>query len=375
MEKGKIRVAQMIGSVFEGGVESCIMNYFSSIDVSKVTFDFYVDRASKIIDQKKIEDLGGRVIITPHYTHIFKYLRFIGKHFKKEKYDVVHANMSSLNFIPLTIAKMCGIKVRISHSHTTSSGKDRLHDLFKKILRPFSKIGATDLFACSEKSARWLYGNKDFDEGRVYIANNAINMARFRFSEETRESVRNDLGIGENTLLLGQIGRFCEAKNHKFLLEIFSSIRERQPDSRLILVGEGPLCEETKKYAQKIGVSDYVLFLGSSKTPEKYYNAMDVFVLPSIFEGFPVVAVEAQANGLYCFFSTEVTKEAKLLDTTMYIPLSDGKEKWADAIMNTNLKCNRENGYHVLSESRYSISKEAKRLFDKYEEFVKRGDR
>lgn len=375
MEKEKIKVAQMIGSVFEGGVESCIMNYFSSIDVSKVTFDFYVDRASKIIDQKKIEDLGGRVVITPHYTHIFNYLRFIRKHFKSEKYDVVHANMSSLNFIPLTIAKICGIKVRISHSHTTSSGKDRLHDFFKKILRPFSKIGATDLFACSEKSARWLYGRKVFDEGRVYIANNAIDMSRFRFSEETRYSVRNDLGIGEDTLLLGHIGRFCEAKNHKFLLDIFSSVREKQPDSKLILVGEGPLCDDTKRYAEKIGVSNDVLFLGSSKTPEMYYNAMDAFVLPSIFEGFPVVAVEAQTNGLCCFFSTEVTKEAKLLDTTMYIPLSDGKDKWADAILKINKDHDREYGYSVLSESKYSISKESKRLLDKYEEFVKRENR
>ena len=375
MEKRKIKVAQMIGSVFEGGFESCIMNYFSAIDTSKVTFDFYVDRASKIIDQKKIEELGGRVIITPHYTHIFKYLKFIRAHFKSEGYDVVHANMSSLNFIPLTVAKICGIKVRISHSHTTSSGKDRVHDFFKKILRPFSKIGATDLFACSEKSARWLYGNKDFDNGRVYIVNNAIIMTRFRFSEGTRNRVRKDLGLGDDTLLLGHIGRFCEAKNHKFLLDIFSSVREKQPDSKLILVGEGPLCEETKKYAESIGVSDDVLFLGSSKTPEIYYNAMDIFVLPSIFEGFPVVAVEAQTNGLRCFFSTEVTKEAKLLDTTLYLPLSNGKDKWAEDILNSDNDLDREYGYSVLSESKYSISKEAERLLEKYEELVKREER
>lgn len=375
MENSKIRVAQMIGSVFEGGVESCIMNYFSAIDNSKVTFDFYVDRASKIIDQKKIEELGGRVIITPHYTHIFKYLKFIKEHFKSGGYDVVHANMSSLNFIPLTIAKICGIRVRISHSHTTSSGKDRVHDFFKKILRPFSKIGATDLFACSEKSARWLYGNKDFDEGRVYIVNNAINMSRFRFSDETRNIVRKDLGIGDDTLLLGHIGRFCEAKNHKFLLDIFSSVREKNPDSKLILVGEGPLCEETKEYAEKIGVSEDVMFLGSSKTPEKYYNAMDIFVLPSIFEGFPVVAVEAQTNGLRCFFSAEVTKEAKLLDTTLYLPLSNGKDKWAEDILNSDNDLDREYGYSVLSESKYSISKEAERLLEKYEELVKREER
>lgn len=375
MENSKIRVAQMIGSVFEGGVESCIMNYFSAIDNSKVTFDFYVDRASKIIDQKKIEELGGRVIITPHYTHIFKYLKFIKEHFKSGGYDVVHANMSSLNFIPLTIAKICGIRVRISHSHTTSSGKDRVHDFFKKILRPFSKIGATDLFACSEKSARWLYGNKDFDEGRVYIVNNAINMSRFRFSDETRNIVRKDLGIGDDTLLLGHIGRFCEAKNHKFLLDIFSSVREKHPDSKLILVGEGPLCEETKEYAEKIGVSEDVMFLGSSKTPEKYYNAMDAFVLPSIFEGFPVVAVESQTNGLRCFFSSEVTNEAKLLDTTIYLPLANGKEKWADVIVNSDKNLDREYGYFVLSESNYSISKEAERLLDKYKEFVKREER
>ena len=371
MEKGKIRVAQMIGSVFESGVESCIMNYYSAIDASKVSFDFFVDRASKIIDQEKIEALGGRVIVTPHYTHILKYIKFVKAHFKEVGYDIVHANMTSLNFIPLTIAKTCGIKVRISHAHSTSNGKEKLHDLIKRILRPFSKIGATDLFACSEKAARWLYGDKCYEDGEVYIVNNAIDLSRFRYSEEERNRVRKELGIGNDIFVLGHIGRFCDQKNHKFLLDVFSSIKEKNSNSKLVLVGEGPLYEETKNYAALLKVERDVLFIGSSKTPEIYYNAMDAFVLPSLYEGLPIVAVEAQANGLLCFFSTEVTKEAKLLDSTQYLPLECGKDKWAHEILKRGGE-KRENGYLVLSESKYSIGGEAKRLLAKYEELMNR---
>ena len=375
LENGKIKTAQMIGSVFEGGVESCIMNYFSAIDTSKVTFDFYVDRASKIIDREKIEALGGRVIVTPHYTHIFKYIKFVREHFKSEAYDIVHANMTSLNFIPLSIAKKCEVKVRISHAHSTSNGKEKLHDLIKKTLRPFSKVGATDLFACSEKAARWLYGDKEYEKGEVYIVNNAIDLSRFRYSDEVRSRVREKLGIGEKTLVLGHIGRFCEQKNHKFLLDVFSCVKEKHKDSKLILVGEGPLFEETKAYAESKGLSGDVLFLGSSRTPEIYYSAMDAFVLPSLYEGLPIVAVEAQANGLCCFFSDEVTKEAKLLETTRYLSLEDGKEKWTDAILHIKDDVDREYGYSVLSKSKYSISNEAKRLLCRYEELLIREKR
>lgn len=373
MKSEKIRVAQMIGSVFEGGVESCIMNYFSAIDTSKVTFDFYVDRASKIIDQEKIEALGGRVIVTPHYTHIFKYLKFIKAYFLAEKYDIVHANMTSLNFIPLIVAKKCGIKVRISHAHSTSNGKEKIHNLVKKILRPFSKLGATDLFACSEKAARWLYGAEPFKKGEVYIVNNAVDLSRFRFSIDTRNKVRKELGIKENTLLVGHIGRFCQQKNHKFLLDIFALLKKTHKESKLILVGEGPLYEETKAYAEGLGLLDDVFFVGSSKTPEVYYSAMDIFVLPSLYEGLPIVAVEAQANGLKCIFSDEVTKEAKLLDSTEYLSLSEGKEKWVQEILKGGV-IDRDYGYSVLSESKYSIEAESKRLLEKYEELVKSNE-
>ena len=125
----KIKIAQMIGSVFEGGVEACVMNYYKAIDTSKVEFHFFVDRASKIIDKDKIESLGGKVIITPHYTHLFKYIRFVRKKFKENNYDIVHAEMTTLNFIPLLLAKSVGIKVRISHGHSTSNEKEKAKNL------------------------------------------------------------------------------------------------------------------------------------------------------------------------------------------------------------------------------------------------------
>ena len=367
----KIKIAQMIGSVFEGGVEACVMNYYKAIDTSKVEFHFFVDRASKIIDKDKIESLGGKVIITPHYTHLFKYIRFVRKKFKENNYDIVHAEMTTLNFIPLLLAKSVGIKVRISHGHSTSNEKEKAKNLVKSILKPLSRCGANHYFACSEKAGRWLYGNKFFSSGRVEIINNAIDLRKFKFSKEEREETREKLGIKKDSFVVGHIGRFCAQKNHAFLLSIFDSILKLKPDSVLLLIGEGEDFEKTKKTASSMGIYEKVLFLGSQKNPEDYYNAMDVFVLPSLYEGLPIVSIEAQTNGLPCFFSTEVTREAKILDSTIYLPLDMNPSEWAGKIVQTVFSEDARNiGFDVLSNTKYSIEKEAENLLELYTSYL-----
>lgn len=371
----KIKVAQMIGSVVEGGVESCVMNYYKAIDSARVEFDFFVDRDSKIIDRKQIETLGGKVIITPHYTDIFRYISFVKRKFKENGYDIVHAEMTTLNFIPLLIAKSAGIKVRISHGHSTSNQKERIRNLIKNVLRPFSRWGANVCFACSEKAGRWLYGDRYYNSGKVTIINNAIELERFRFSMETRQRIREQLAISTETFVVGHIGRFCAQKNHAYLLSIFKGILENRLDSLLLLVGEGDMMDETKALASSLGVSEKVLFLGSQKRPEDFYNAMDVFALPSLYEGLPIVAVEAQTNGLPCFFSTEVTKEANLLDSTEYLTLDD-PEEWKRKVSSVTFsEEERLKGYSVMSETKYSIRKEAGKLLELYTSLLKEKDR
>ena len=181
VENKKIRVAQIIGKACNGGVEACIFNYFKAIDKSKVTFDFFVENTSDIINKDVIESMGGRVIITPKYTNLFKYLSFLRKKFKQEKYDIVHSNINTLSVFPLFTAWLAGIKVRIAHSHSTSNKKEHLRNLIKGILRPFSKVFATHYFACSELAGRWLFGNRTFNKGKVFVLNNAIDIDRFKF--------------------------------------------------------------------------------------------------------------------------------------------------------------------------------------------------
>ena len=370
----KIKVAQMIGSVVEGGVESCVMNYYKAIDSTRVEFDFFVDRDSKINDRKQIEALGGKVIITPHYTDIFRYISFVKRKFKENGYDIVHAEMTTLNFIPLLIAKSADIKVRISHGHSTSNQKERIRNLIKNVLRPFSRWGANACFACSEKAGRWLYGDRYYNSGKVTIINNAIELERFRFSMETRQRIREKLAISPETFVVGHIGRFCAQKNHAYLLSIFKGILEKRPDSLLLLVGEGDMMDETKALASSLGISDKVLFLGSQKRPEDFYNAMDVFALPSLYEGLPIVAIEAQTNGLPCFFSTEVTKEANLLDSTEYLTLDD-PEEWKGKVSSVTFsEEERLKGYSVMSETKYSIRKEAGKLLELYTSFLEENN-
>lgn len=367
----KLKVAQMIGSVFEGGVEACVMNYYKAIDTSKVEFDFFVDRASKIIDQERIEVLGGRIIVTPHYTHIFKYIKFVRKQFKENNYDIVHAEMTTLNFIPLLIAKSVGIKVRIAHGHSTSNEKEKVKNMLKRILLPFSKCGANYYFACSEKVGRWLYGEKYFESGNVTIINNAIDLQIFRFSEKKRREMREKLKIDPDAFVVGHIGRFCAQKNHEFLLSVFSSLLKIIPNSVLILVGEGEDSGRIKELASTMGISDKTLFMGSRKDPQNFYNAMDVFVLPSLYEGLPIVSIEAQTNGLPCFFSTEVTKEAGILDSTVFLPLEENPSEWAARIVRVKYsEDSRNKGFDVLVNTKYSIKKEAEKLLGLYTSFT-----
>ncbi|MBQ0072061.1 MAG: glycosyltransferase, partial [Spirochaetales bacterium] len=171
----------------------------------------------------------------------------------------------------------------------------------------------------------------------------------------------------KDAFVIGHIGRFCAQKNHKFLLDAFRLVAQKNPEARLLLVGEGPLFEETIALSKELGIEEKVLFLGSVKNPEDYYSAMDLFVLPSLYEGLPVVAVEAQTNGLQCLFSTEVTKEAKLLESTDYLALSDGAEVWAKKMENPSV-LDRKEGLRVMSTTIYSIHSEAKKLLAKYKE-------
>ena len=312
-----------MGKWVGGGVESVIMNYYRHLDHSKVQFDFICDEDSTRIPYDEIKKLGGRVFLVPKYQNLPKYLKALEKLFKENQYRIVHSNINTLSVFPLYAAKKAGVPIRISHSHSTSNPKEWKRNLIKNILRPFSKRYATDYFACSELAGRYLFGNKAFDQGKVKIIHNAIDIEKFKFDEVARKKLRKGFGIKDSTIVIGHVGRFVQQKNHTFLVDVFNEYYKKNPDSKLLLVGSGPLEDEIKKKVERLGLKDSVLFLGQRDDINKLYSVMDVFCLPSLYEGLPVVGVEAQAAGLPTIFSNRISKEVIVSSYAKIVSIQD----------------------------------------------------
>ena len=335
-EKKPIIVAQVMGKWLGNGVESVIMNYYRHLDHSKVQFDFICDEDSTRIPYEEIKKLGGLVFLVPKYQKLPKYLKALEKLFKENKYRIVHANINTLSVFPLYAAKKAGVPVRISHSHSTSNIKEWKRNLIKNLLRPFSKRYATDYFACSELAGRYLFGNKAFDRGEVKIIHNAIDIDKFRFDEVARKKLRKEFGIKDSTIVIGHVGRFVQQKNHTFLVDVFKEYHEKNSDSKLLLVGSGPLENKIKKKVEKLGLKNSVLFLGQRDDINKLYSVMDIFCLPSLYEGLPVVGVEAQATGLPCMFSDRITDDIIASKNVILIGLD--LRKWFTVLNSINCR-------------------------------------
>ena len=360
-----IRVAQIIGKAINGGTESFAMNYYTHIDRSKIQFDFFVESTSKIIDKEKIESLGGKVVIIPSYTHVFAYIKTLKRLFKDGNYDIVHSNMNALSVFALYAAKKAGVKVRIAHSHSTTNKKEHLRNFIKNILRLFSKKYATHYFACSELAGRWLFGDKTFDKGEVIIINNAIELEKYKFNQSTRDSLRAKYGLS-NQFVIGHVGRFMSQKNHTFLIDIFNEVQKHCTDARLLLIGDGPLYEEIVNKVHTFNFNDKVIFTGVKQNAFDYYNAMDVFILPSLYEGLGMVLIEAQANGLPCVASTEVPRDVNVAGQVDFFNLNDSAEYWANHIVNLDIKTDRGAYFYKLRNSIFDIQSETQKLEELY---------
>lgn len=323
-----IRIAHIIGKWIGGGVESVVMNYYRHIDRTKIQFDFICDEDSTNIPYEEIDKLGGKVILIPPYQKVIKYHKELKRVFKEGNYRIVHSHINTLSVFSLFAAKCAGVPVRIAHSHSTTNKKEKKKNLMKQILRPFSKMFATNYMCCSELAGRWLFGNKEYDKGNVYLLNNAIDLDKFKYDEKIRENKRKELNIDDDTLVIGHVGRFVEQKNHRFLIDIFNEVHKQNNNSILLLAGQGPLMEEMKEKVRNLGLEKNVKFLGQRDDISELYQAFDIFCLPSLYEGLPVVGVEAQATGNLCVFSNEMTKETKVLKTTEFLSLDQSTKKW-----------------------------------------------
>lgn len=333
-----IRVLQVGMTDNLGGIETFLMNYYRHIDKSKIQFDFINIYEDNLCFSDEIQKMGGLIYkVSNYYKHPLKYIHEVVDIINSNNYKIVHCNMNSAAIIyPLIACKLSNAKIVISHSHNSSSDKGLLKEILHNINKNFIPFLATDYFACSDIAGKWFFSQKIRNSKNYKIIYNAVDLEKFKYNELKRINKRKELNIANNTFVIGHVGRFCKQKNHRFLLNFFAQFHNENNNSKLILIGQGPLMEKMKEQVKKLNIENDVLFLGQRNDINELYFAMDAFALPSLYEGLPLVGVEAQTSGLKCYFSDNITKELSLSNSCEYLPLM--VNEWVKKIKPINYK-------------------------------------
>ena len=356
----------IIGKMDSGGKKNLVMEYYRHIDKNKIQFDFICDSDSKAIPDEEIKSLGGRVYIIPPYQKILANMREMKRICKANKYPIMHAWNSTMNLFPMKVAKSTGIPVRISESLSMAHEGDWKTKI-KKLLRPMSKLYATHYMSCGDDCGRWQFGNELFDAGKVDVFKTVINTKFNDYNLELREKTRKDFGW-EDKMVVGHIGRFTPQKNSVHLIEIFAAVAKKETKAVLCLIGDGELKNQMMAKIKELGIENRVDYLGRREDIQQFYNAMDCFLLPSLYEGLPVVGLEAESCGLPMFFSTEVTREANACELGHFIGLDESEDHWADEIlkaMKENMPIRRSHAKEV-ADAGFDSASEAIRLQQYY---------
>lgn len=395
----RIRVLHVLGGVGLGGAESRIMDLYRQMDREEIQFDFLVHssalnyrhssftedegkdgslagpegsrggRKPEFYDEE-IRRLGGHIYVLPKFK-VYNYVSyrravkdFFGKH---HEFRVVQGHMTSTAGIYLPIAKRSGVPVTVAHSRNAGVVKGPKGTATKFFRR--NLVNKADYcFACSRLAGEDVFGKEAMDRGRVKIIHNAIDAGRFTYDSRRRAEVREKLGLREE-LVLGHVGRFNYQKNHPYLIDIFAAVCKCRQDAALLLLGEGADQERIREKCRLLGIENKVRFLGNQKRPEDYYQAMDIFLLPSFFEGLPGVLVEAQAAGLKCFVSDTVTREAEATDLVTYLSIEQPADRWA-GIIQAEAVYERQNTYRQMKEAGFDVAAQAAG----YRLFYQKGD-
>ena len=358
------RVLQVVTHMNRGGLETMLMNYYRSIDREQLQFDFLTHRPYEGDYGEEIKQMGGKIyhlpILNPFSGSYKKTLRlFFSEH---PEYQIVHVHQDCLSGAILKIAKECGIKVRIAHSHSASQDKDIKYPI-KLLFRRNITRHATALMACGSDAGNWMFHGADF-----LVLNNAIDTHLYVCNSAKRDRMRTKLGIDQDELVIGHVGRLDYPKNHLFLVDIFHQVKRLIPHAKLLLIGDdtGDFADRTKEKVRSLGFEDSVIFAGIRSDVPDLLQAMDVFVFPSNYEGLPMTMVEAQAAGLPCLISDKVPIECKMTDLVQQIPLSAGAEVWAKAAMKSAKETVREDTSVQIKAAGFDIAENAKWLQNYY---------
>lgn len=367
----KVKICHVIGDFINGGVESVIYNYFSHIDLSK--FDVHIIGHGITVKEcaDRFVKLGFTIHnVTPKRQSFIKNLKEMNSIIKNNKFDVVHSHMTEWACIPMFLAFLNNVKVRINHSHMAEKPTGLKNVIYYGVRLWLGKLFATDYFACGRDAGIYLFGENNVKNGKVKVINNAIDTKKFSFDKNIREEVRKENKIKDNEIVIGHVGRFFKQKNHKYLIDIFKELSLINSNVRLYLFGNGELFDEVKDYVTELKLSDKVKFMGVRSDIDRWYQAMDLFVLPSLYEGLPVVGVEAQMSGLPCYFADTITDEISINKNTKFISIDGDASVWAN-IINEDLKTMKRFDKSEI-DSKFDIDKNAGWLEEFYLSSTKR---
>ncbi len=362
----KIRVLHFVDRIGRGGTQAVLYEWAKSINRDNFQFDFlvFMDGQSEYI--QKFEDLGCTVYQVSNMSirNMPKFIRDVNVFLRENNYDIVHGHSKIKNFLFLALAKRHKVSIRIAHSHNTSFQRMKL---LGELLKPLIKFVATDLLACSDVAGEWLYGKNAVKNGSVEVIKNGIDVEKFKFNKKVRNEYRTSLDI-ENAFVVGHVGKYMEQKNHQFLIDIFYEIQKIKKNSILILVGSGHenIIKDVNNKIDCLGLTKKVMQLGLRNDVPNIFQAFDVFLLPSLYEGLPVVGVEAQASGLNCFFSDTITRQVKILDSTEYLSLEESPKVWAMQIIDKSLNSKRETVSSYLKKNGFDNKDIVNRLEELY---------
>lgn len=353
-----IRVLQVVTSMNRGGLETMLMNYYRHMDREKVQFDFLVHREEQADYDDEIENLGGKIHrISRLVPWSKRYLKELEDFFLTHpEYSVVHVHQDCLSAVALKVAKKCGVKVAIAHSHTSNQDKNIKYPI-KLFYKRFIPEYADELMACSSAAGEWMFNGAHFT-----VLKNAIDAGAFSFEASKKEKMRMDLGIPEDFFVIGHIGRFMPPKNHDYILRVFSCVKCKNSKAKLLLIGDGELRNVIKQKSMQLGIADDVLFLGVRSDVADILQAVDLFVLPSKYEGLGIVLIEAQCEGIPCVIADSVPRECEVCsDLITRRSISEDPERWAECILNLK-DTSRKSRLTEVKLAGYDIAENAAKL-------------
>ena len=359
-----VRVLHILDKIsVDSGISSVVMNYYNKLDHNRLTFDFMLNEDLDPGTRAHLEGNGSGIYVMPGLrpANIFKYIGALKEFYKGHDYKIIHGHVANSAILYLRLAK--NVPCRILHSHSIRSS-----DIFWKgarnwLLTRLARQAANLYAACSEEAAIFLFGEKN----NAFILNNAIDGDKFLFNAEIRENTRRELGL-EGKLVIGHVGRFSAVKNHAFIIEVFCEVFKINNHARLMLIGAGGLYRDIVRKTEKLGIREAVVFVGAADNVGAYMSAMDIFVLPSVFEGFGMVGIEAQAAGLYVLASVNVPG---MIDFTGNVEfLRFDKFLWARKLLGAHTALDRTGQGKKIKGGRFDIETQAMKLCGYYEKLL-----